>query len=113
MLTVAVPPSPSPPSPGAIGLAGSASSPVAPKPPMPVADAVTATPSSVPPFRLIVATPPIPVAAAPSPSPPRSEEHTSELQSLMSISYAVFCLKKKPDQHTTTPTKQVEHTTDQ
>src|SRR3546814_2948802 len=25
----------------------------------------------------------------------RSEEHTSELQSLMSISYAVFCLKKK------------------
>src|SRR3546814_5812446 len=29
----------------------------------------------------------------------RSEEHTSELQSLMRISYAVFCLKKK--QHTT------------
>src|SRR3546814_10901441 len=29
---------------------------------------------------------------------PRSEEHTSELQSLMRISYAVFCLKKK--QHT-------------
>src|SRR3546814_19951510 len=28
-------------------------------------------------------------------SPPRSEEHTSELQSLMRISYAVFCLKKK------------------
>src|SRR3546814_8162848 len=27
--------------------------------------------------------------------PPRSEEHTSELQSLMRISYAVFCLKKK------------------
>src|SRR3546814_1396363 len=27
--------------------------------------------------------------------PPRSEEHTSELQSLMSLSYAVFCLKKK------------------
>src|SRR3546814_6214344 len=26
----------------------------------------------------------------------RSEEHTSELQSLMRISYAVFCLKKKP-----------------
>src|SRR3546814_1218503 len=36
----------------------------------------------------------------------RSEEHTSELQSLMSISYAVFCLKKKirPPQLTTTPT---------
>src|SRR3546814_2693692 len=31
----------------------------------------------------------------------RSEEHTSELQSLMRISYAVFCLKKKK----TTPTK--------
>src|SRR3546814_4752007 len=28
-------------------------------------------------------------------SEPRSEEHTSELQSLMRISYAVFCLKKK------------------
>src|SRR3546814_8754783 len=28
-------------------------------------------------------------------SHPRSEEHTSELQSLMRISYAVFCLKKK------------------
>src|SRR3546814_8934881 len=27
--------------------------------------------------------------------PPRSEEHTSELQSLMRISYAVFCLTKK------------------
>src|SRR3546814_9761891 len=31
----------------------------------------------------------------------RSEEHTSELQSLMRISYAVFCLKKKKKQHTT------------
>src|SRR3546814_4118629 len=29
----------------------------------------------------------------------RSEEHTSELQSLMRISYAVFCLKKKPLHH--------------
>src|SRR3546814_3184053 len=46
-----------------------------------------------------------------SPSPPtarsamvvRSEEHTSELQSLMRISYAVFCLKKK------TKTLQKEH----
>src|SRR3546814_8946441 len=58
---------------------------------------------------------PAPAAAAPAPtpqparaepveapsSPPtetkkdRSEEHTSELQSLMRISYAVFCLKKK------------------
>src|SRR3546814_6827776 len=31
--------------------------------------------------------------------PPRSEEHTSELQSLMRISYAVFCLKKKKTQY--------------
>src|SRR3546814_9312423 len=30
---------------------------------------------------------------------PRSEEHTSELQSLMRISYAVFCLKKKNNTH--------------
>src|SRR3546814_9153068 len=30
----------------------------------------------------------------------RSEEHTSELQSLMRISYAVFCLKKKKITHT-------------
>src|SRR3546814_3855129 len=29
----------------------------------------------------------------------RSEEHTSELQSLMRISYAVFCLKKKTNLH--------------
>src|SRR3546814_4552391 len=32
----------------------------------------------------------------------RSEEHTSELQSLMRISYAVFCLKKKKTNHNTT-----------
>src|SRR3546814_2725702 len=32
----------------------------------------------------------------------RSEEHTSELQSLMRTSYAVFCLKKKKQQKTTT-----------
>src|SRR3546814_7369630 len=32
----------------------------------------------------------------------RSEEHTSELQSLMRISYAVFCLKKKKPQDSTT-----------
>src|SRR6058998_307408 len=37
----------------------------------------------------------------PLPAPARSEEHTSELQSLITISYAVFCLKNK-----TTPTKE-------
>src|SRR3546814_9533465 len=35
----------------------------------------------------------------------RSEEHTSELQSLMRISYAVFCLKKKNDEYTNTHCK--------
>src|SRR3546814_10202862 len=34
----------------------------------------------------------------------RSEEHTSELQSLMRISYAVFCLKKKKTHNTKTTT---------
>src|SRR3546814_8652418 len=34
-------------------------------------------------------------AGAAGGEPARSEEHTSELQSLMRISYAVFCLKKK------------------
>src|SRR3546814_15513898 len=33
--------------------------------------------------------------ASPAGRPARSDEHTSELQSLMRISYAVFCLKKK------------------
>src|SRR3546814_3921592 len=41
-------------------------------------------------------TAPRPPSAAIAPCPAnRSEEHTSELQSLMRISYAVFCLKKK------------------
>src|SRR3546814_3354742 len=35
----------------------------------------------------------------------RSEEHTSELQSLMRISYAVFCLKKKKKQNDKTEYK--------
>src|SRR3546814_7111870 len=40
---------------------------------------------------------------------PRSEEHTSELQSLMRISYAVFCLKKKITQITIQYTNQHIH----
>src|SRR3546814_6913124 len=43
-----------------------------------------------------------PPTPAYSPSEFRSEEHTSELQSLMRISYAVFCLKKKITHHTHT-----------
>src|SRR3546814_9279287 len=49
-----------------------------------------------------------------SPSVRRSEEHTSELQSLMRISYAVFCLKKK-NQETrddTMNTYQIDRTDD-
>src|SRR3546814_2804828 len=38
----------------------------------------------------------------------RSEEHTSELQSLMRISYAVFCLKKKTNQEQNTKDKKSE-----
>src|SRR3546814_18776823 len=38
------------------------------------------------------------ICATPFRKKPRSEEHTSELQSLMRISYAVFCLKKKNKQ---------------
>src|SRR3546814_3659906 len=38
---------------------------------------------------------PAPTRVLPAARPPRSEEHTSELQSLMRISYAVFCLKTK------------------
>src|SRR3546814_4259919 len=66
---------------------------------------------SVPPYR--TARPPLARrrSSAPRPRTPRtlperkrSEEHTSELQSLMRISYAVFCLKKKNIQHTHTST---------
>src|SRR3546814_6613769 len=44
-----------------------------------------------------------PLRSAPGLCARRSEEHTSELQSLMRISYAVFCLKKK---HLSTQTRQ-------
>src|SRR3546814_8290544 len=41
-----------------------------------------------------------PAALRPAPPPGRSEEHTSELQSLMRISYDVFCLKKQINTNT-------------
>src|SRR3546814_6076383 len=41
----------------------------------------------------------------------RSEEHTSELQSLMRISYAVFCLKKKKRKQHRTKASQLTHYT--
>src|SRR3546814_2365591 len=40
----------------------------------------------------------------------RSEEHTSELKSLMRISYAVFCLKKKKQHNNKTINQLVQHT---
>src|SRR3546814_9478767 len=40
----------------------------------------------------------------------RSEEHTSELQSLMRISYAVFCLKKNNTKTTNRTTRSIQHT---
>src|SRR3546814_2529640 len=43
----------------------------------------------------------------------RSEEHTSELQSLMRISYAVFCLKKKKPHHKTRQPSQCTNKTTQ
>src|SRR3546814_8719771 len=48
-------------------------------------------------------------SSTPARHSPRSEEHTSELQSLMRISYAVFCLKKK----TITTNHYTHHTTTQ
>src|SRR3546814_9450417 len=51
------------------------------------------------PDREAVAHPMLPVVAVTA----RSEEHTSELQSLMRISYAVFCLKKKKKYTLTQP----------
>src|SRR3546814_9319214 len=41
----------------------------------------------------------------------RSEEHTSELQSLMRISYAVFCLKKKNNTHNISTPLKIKHQT--
>src|SRR3546814_2231569 len=43
------------------------------------------------------------------PAMPRSEEHTSELQSLMRISYAVFCLKKKKQDIMHISTQYINH----
>src|SRR3546814_9707388 len=63
--------------------------------------------------------PPATPARSPAPTAParaphsvyrRSEEHTSELQSLMRISYAVFCLKKKKQLQTTTQSNKSTYT---
>src|SRR3546814_1910758 len=54
--------------------------------------------------------PPVPWGArsAVSTAVTRSEEHTSELQSLMRISYAVFCLKKKKKRKYNNETRDIE-----
>src|SRR3546814_8763759 len=46
-----------------------------------------------------------------TPIPGRSEEHTSELQSLMRISYAVFCLKKKKNKKKKIKTIKIQYKT--
>src|SRR3546814_8057958 len=51
-----------------------------------------------PTHRVTVNSPPLNFSATRASSPARSEEHTSDLQSLMRISFAVFCLKNKPNQ---------------
>src|SRR3546814_2803170 len=64
--------------------------------PQPGADAVRRRPREAPLRRAAVHPSGQPgFRGSPIPDPARSEEHTSELQSLMRISYAVFCLKKK------------------
>src|SRR3546814_3719798 len=67
---------------------------VTPAAPCPRTSRKSNAPPSSRPCRKTATTRPRPPPWA-SPSAPRSEEHTSELQSLMRISYAVFCLKKK------------------
>src|SRR3546814_2402392 len=61
-------------------------------PPFPVADTI----SGAAPVTLLA---PLDAGNDVCPSSPRSEEHTSELQSLMRISYAVFCLQNTTTTH--------------
>src|SRR3546814_4713444 len=77
---------------------------VLPSLPLPSSRLIVTPPAASPKLTVLLPVPPRTVVLAAlttitsSPSPPssvRSEEHTSELQSLMRISYAVFCLKKK------------------
>src|SRR3546814_6741908 len=56
---------------------------------------VRSAPLQAPEYPIANAIQPMRTAPATPAMPTRSEEHTSELQSLMRISYAVFCLKKK------------------
>src|SRR3546814_1660122 len=65
---------------------------------------------------LIWPSPGVEISSAMQDAGNRSEEHTSELQSLMRISYAVFCLKKKTNikhitEHHILHTTNTQHTT--
>src|SRR3546814_10895667 len=94
-----------------------------PPPPMPLDCGSTTLSASIIAMAASVAEPPLrniswPAAlargSAEETTPPaasaveRSEEHTSELQSLMRISYAVFCLKQKKIHHTTIKQKEAK-----
>src|SRR3546814_4253113 len=69
----------------------------------------TIGPESVSTFHTSHDTPPVSGSSG-SPRAGRSEEHTSELQSLMRISYAVFCLKKKnKKKQTSTQYNNIQH----
>src|SRR3546814_3866285 len=71
-----------------------------PPAPAPAPVAETSPPAATPlPVAEPAAPPPAPAPATGKADNLRSEEHTSELQSLMRISYAVFCLKKKNKTH--------------
>src|SRR3546814_10669328 len=54
---------------------------------------------------------PAPMGEVHEPDGHRSEEHTSELQSLMRISYAVFCLKKNKKKKTKPTIQRIRHAT--
>src|SRR3546814_6224493 len=62
-------------------------------------------------LQMLVRPAPHRAAARGSGGPWRSEEHTSELQSLMRISYAVFCLKKKKRKNRNNITIRMYHKT--
>src|SRR3546814_2040464 len=87
----------------AVGIAGTVAPVLAQEPPAPPDPAATSTTTtSAPPITILPGETTTTTIVEPPPPEDlggheelRSEEHTSELQSLMRISYAVFCLKKK------------------
>src|SRR3546814_3879738 len=84
-----------------------------PRPPATRTGSAVPAPAPEPPWRSdsgFTCHPSLPGAIAHRSRPTgRSEEHTSELQSLMRISYAVFCLKKKTTYYKRGPTNHIKH----